>query len=170
MSQNFDTGLYHGYITAVMFVTVFAFEYVQMFDMHHNLSIETNFTDHFICLSESLILVLASDCKRTSQLSVRGVILTHANDDCNSPGKRNCRVGKGCLSWEGHSIPVSLINELYFSLPFCSVIFKTWMEAGEQGALISTPQKQQSFNSFKAHCVIHTVFWSIKSYLIQVKY
>lgn len=55
-------------------------------------------------------------------LCISRVILTHADDDCNSSRMRNRWVGKACLSWEGQSIPVSLTNELYFRPPLASVL------------------------------------------------
>ena len=67
-----------------------------------------------------------------SAVYMRGAILTHADDDCNSTRKRKRWVGKACLSWEGQSIPVSLTNELYFRLPFRSVVFKAGMEGGRR--------------------------------------
>lgn len=45
--------------------------------------------------------------------------------------KENRWVGKAWLSWEGQSFPVSLTNELYFRLPFCSVVFKAVVERGD---------------------------------------
>lgn len=55
-------------------------------------------------------------------LCISRVILTHADDDCNSARMRNRWVGEACLSWEGQSTPVSLTNELYFGLPLASVL------------------------------------------------
>lgn len=55
-------------------------------------------------------------------LCISRVILTHADDDCNSARMRNRWVGEACLSWEGQSTLVSLTNELYFGLPRASVL------------------------------------------------
>lgn len=63
-------------------------------------------------------------------LCISRVILTHADDDCNSWRMRNRWVGKACLSWEGQSIPVSLTNELYFRPAFCSGVSKVGEEIG----------------------------------------